>query len=597
MIILPRLRIVDSCEAGDNPDARSRPPAAKAKAAPTAARRRSVLATISGKLNLSSLLITAVLIVLGALLAAAFFQVKLRSDQAVALNAGALSSSELVASIADGRYYSSLYARSGKAGDIAKAEDRLEEALDGLARTRAMTERVDQDTADSIQWLEAEVEGFSRELTALRNSITAYGPSPSGHALADAIAINGELLSQQAVKVQDRLASISEAQSNEMKDFNSGMSWTVLALIAAGILLAVGGARLLSRNIAGSIREMTRAMTSLAEGNRNFAIPGSQRDDEIGEMARALTVFRESAETLARLQEEELARKEEMHNREAARMRELAAKFELTVGGVVGSVASASAQLQTTAGAMVTAAGTSAQFADTVALSMNDTSLGVTSAAAIGDQFAASIGEISRQAARSAELAQSANHSAGEADATIGGLVASVAQIGQIVALINAIAQRTNLLALNASIEASRAGEAGRGFAVVAAEVKDLAGQTSQATQDIAGRIAQIEAATGASAAALGRISREVRELEQSALAIAQSVDEQSVASVDLARNLERAASGTNEITGGVDQVRQMSQTTGSAANDVLSSATELQQQAALLRSQVDDFIGFVRVA
>ena len=118
-----------------------------------------------------------------------------------------------------------------------------------------------------------------------------------------------------------------------------------------------------------------------------------------------------------------------------------------------------------------------------------------------------SIGEISRQASTSAELARKASTAAEDADTTISALTLSASQVGDIVEMISTIAQRTNLLALNASIEAARGGEAGRGFAVVAAEVKELATQTGKATQEVAGQIRSIQAPTSASvrSAALDR--------------------------------------------------------------------------------------------
>ena len=208
-----------------------------------------------------------------------------------------------------------------------------------------------------------------------------------------------------------------------------------------------------------------------------------------------------------------------------------------------------------------------------------------------------SIGEISRRAASSAELAREARISAEEADSTISALALSTEHIGQIVELIHSIAQRTNLLALNASIEAARSAEAGRGFAVVAAEVKDLAEQTSRATDDVAAQIQAIQRSSRASVAGLKKIHEQIRQVEGNASAIAQSVDEQSVASSDLARNLDLAAGGAERIRASAGQVREMSLSTGSAASQVLGAASGLQEQAAALRVQVEDFLGYIRTA
>ena len=206
-----------------------------------------------------------------------------------------------------------------------------------------------------------------------------------------------------------------------------------------------------------------------------------------------------------------------------------------------------------------------------------------------------SIGEISRQAASSAELARKASQTTGEADQTISALSASAEQVGQIVELIQTIAQRTNLLALNASIEAARGGEAGRGFAVVASEVKELAAQTSRATEEVAEQIRSIQLSTSNSVKALRTVGDQVKELETTAISIATAVDQQSVAGQDLARSIDRAARSTDEVSGHVDQVRETALANGVAASQLLNSATELEGQAGTLRSQVDFFLEAVR--
>lgn len=560
--------------------------------------------SLASRINLAAIGMIFLLAMLGIAVAIAMVQLAARTEQGRVLREASLASTELTAAIAESRYYASRFAVTGENAGIEKAQATLDQAKQSLVETRDNSADVDQQAREAMEWLQYQVEGFENELSALEHSIAAHGPSASGDALAEAIDISGEQLADQARGVEGNLANASAASDAGLVSLTRWLATVVIGLLLVCIAITVIGARFVTRTTAGPIREITAAMSGLALGDRSVAIPGTERLDEIGAMARALAVFRKSAEDLAHLQEhaaesarQELARQEADRTRRAELMREVAQRFERTVGEVVSSVAAASEQLQMTAASMAAAAGQSAQLTGEVSHSMKETTAGVTAAAAASDQFALSVGEISRQASSSAALAQDARRSALGADGTIAVLASTAAEIGQIVQTIDSIAQRTTLLALNASIEAARSGAAGRGFAVVAGEVKDLAGQTSAATQDVAAQIRAIQDSTGETVAALRRIGEQVREMESSAIAIAQSVDEQTVASQDLARNLAKAAGGTDVIGHSVGQVSEMAQSTGAAASQVLDSASELHQQAAVLRAQVDEFLGYVRAA
>ncbi len=564
---------------------------------------------LAGRIRLAAIGLIGLLIIVGFTVSAAVFGLASRSEQERILGEAALASAELTASIADSRYYASRYATTGAEAEIERARATLARAKERLAKVRESSVDTEPQALEAMEWLQHQADGFENELTALEHSVGAYGPSASASALAGAIDISGEQLAEQARGVENRLRSASAASGAELAARSWRLAIVVVALLAICVAITLTGARFLIRTTAASIREITSAMSGLARGDRAITIPGGERRDEIGEMSRALAVFRKSADDLAHFQEQaavaarnELARQEAEHvrhgaeqERKAQLMLEVAARFERTVGDVVTGVAAASEQLESTASEMASTAMQSARLAEVVAGSMKDTTFGVTAAASASDQFALSIDEISRLAAGSAALAEDARLSAQQADETLAGLAVVAEQTGHIVDMIDGIAQRTSLLALNASIEAARSGEAGRGFAVVASEVKQLARQTSDATAAVAEQIRAIQATSGESVAALQRIGKQVHEMEGSAVAIAQSVDEQTMASRDLAKNLAIAAGGTDQIGESLSHVSETAFSTGTAASQVLEAASDLHKQAAVLREQVEEFIGYVR--
>ena len=217
--------------------------------------------------------------------------------------------------------------------------------------------------------------------------------------------------------------------------------------------------------------------------------------------------------------------------------------------------------------------------------------------AAATEELSASVGEIGRQVSESNRIAGAAVVQAEATDERIGKLSRAAQRIGDVVKLITAIAEQTNLLALNATIEAARAGEAGRGFAVVASEVKSLASQTAKATDEISSHIAGMQQATEDSVTAIKAIGSTITQVSNIASSIASAVEEQGAATAEIARSVQLVAHGTREAAGNIVQVNRGATETGAASGQVLSSAKSLSAESTRLRDELDRFMASIRAA
>jgi methyl-accepting chemotaxis protein len=340
-----------------------------------------------------------------------------------------------------------------------------------------------------------------------------------------------------ADRLNVRVENLSKDAASEYQSTSRLMIIVSVVGVVVGLVL---GFLIGQYGIAAPIRAVVSLLQALAAGSFDIDIGGTNRKDEVGDVARTALVFKENGMAKIRM---EVEQKEAEHKAVIVRkqdMIKLANDFEGAIAEIIDTVSSAATELEASAGTLTSTAERSQQLTTAVTAASEEASTNVQSVASATEQMASSVNEISRQVQTSASIANEAVAQARKTNDRVGELAKAAARIGDVVELINTIAGQTNLLAFNATIEAARAGEAGGGFAVVAAEVKALAEQTAKATGEISQQISGIQSATQDSVSAIKEIGDTIGKMSEIASTIASAVEQQGAATQEISRNVHR---------------------------------------------------------
>jgi methyl-accepting chemotaxis protein len=492
-----------------------------------------------------------------------------------------------------------LTATAANETDKAKVASIAEEASSSIIDLSGKMLSLEQLKANKTSASFGKLKETVNKYTKQANSVIDMADTDAGSALM--FMMSAQRSFAEIVSLTDELMQLSkQARDREVVRVDESMNQqgrVLTALVLFAVLVGCAVSFLVSRAITKPITSLANVIQRIAGGDFEVTVPATRQRDEIGSIAGAVVSLKESSQEAATLRKQQEEAKESAEAERRAAREMLAAEFEQQMKGVMDAVAEATRLVSESANNVATIATQAGSRTSAVADAAQTASAGAETIAASSEEMSSSIAEISRQVGTARDFSREAVTHAGGSSNIIKSLAESAQRINEVVKLISEIAEQTNLLALNATIEAARAGEAGRGFAVVASEVKALAAQTAKATGEISAQVAAIQAATNEAVRSTEAIVGDISKISEITVAIASAVEEQDTVTREIATSIEASSNSAKQVTSDIGELDIAVAATGKASRDMLNAVKTLDEQSRNLSAAAETFLRGLRAA
>jgi len=519
-----------------------------------------------------------------------------QSQTHLSIASGALFPAALSSQQADAAFqrmsksYNDAIVMQNQAG-LSKADTEADAVMTALQNVKTMTEGNPE--------LQTQVSGLIDKFSQVRtNSSSTYTAMIAAKDnVPDSVMSSVTALSQDNKQINEGLKKLSEDITKTFKaELDNVSAWSQrqkvfgLFLFLAVMICAAGVATFTERSITKPLQELATRIEEIAQGDgdltRRLAVTSK---DEVGKVSTSFNLLME------KLQQVMLGVSSGVQTLAAS-----AAKLSTVSAQTALGVSSMSEKTN----GVATAAEHASASTMSVASGMKESSYSLSSVADATEEMSATVGDIASNTARARATSEQATSKAMTISGQMQKLGLAAQEIGQVTETITNISAQTNLLALNATIEAARAGAAGKGFAVVANEIKELARQTAEATEDIKKRIASVQSSTGTAIADIDQITDVIKEVGGIVSSIAAAIEQQAAVTKDVAGNIAQASAGVRDANMHIAETAEVSKSIARdiagvnvdvadirrGGEQVQTSAIELTRLAEQLKTQVSQF-------